>query len=110
MSRTDARLWRWRHRQIALCDRQCGRRPERHGVAHRLTPARAVPAAYLDWETIRDTLEARLAQLAAGFGIAPPTILYKRMARPLVNAVAALAAEFARRGPSAARSPSTDRG
>jgi hypothetical protein len=63
-----------------------------------LKPARAVPVAYLDYETSRDTVESRLALLAAGLGIAPPPILYKRMTRPLVDEAAALAAEFARRG------------
>jgi hypothetical protein len=63
-----------------------------------LKPVRAVPAAYLDWETSRDTVETRLALIAAGLGIEPPPILYKRMTRPLVDDAAALAAEFARRG------------
>jgi hypothetical protein len=63
-----------------------------------LKPIRAVPVAYLDWETSRDTLEMRLAPLAAGLGIDPPAIAYKRMRRPLVDEAAALAAEFARRG------------
>jgi hypothetical protein len=63
-----------------------------------LTPARSVPAAYLDWETSRDTIEMRLALLAAGLGIDPPAILYKRMTRPLVDEAGALAPEFARRG------------
>jgi hypothetical protein len=36
--------------------------------------------------------------LAAGLGVAPPEILYKRMNRPLVDEAGALAAEFARRG------------
>lgn len=62
-----------------------------------LSPARAVAAAFLDWETSRDTVEARLAQVAAGLGIAPPAVLYKRMVRPLVDEAGALAAEFARR-------------
>jgi AAA domain/Toprim-like len=68
------------------------------GVAlpHGLKPLQAVPAAYLDWETSRDTLEGRLGLLAAGLGIAPPPLLYKRMTRPLVDEVVALAAEFAR--------------
>ncbi|MGH7264769.1 MAG: DnaB-like helicase N-terminal domain-containing protein, partial [Candidatus Rokuibacteriota bacterium] len=44
-----------------------------------LVPARAVPTAYLDWETSQDTLESRVAPIAAGLGIAPPGILYKRM-------------------------------
>lgn len=63
-----------------------------------LKPVRAVPAAYLDWETSRDTLEERLALVAAGLVIDPPGILYKRMTRPLVEEAVALAAEFARRG------------
>src|SRR5439155_1273366 len=63
-----------------------------------LKPARAVPAAYLDWETSQDTLETRLALVAAGLGIDPPGIVYKRMTRPLVDEAAALAADFARRG------------
>jgi hypothetical protein len=63
-----------------------------------LKAARAVPVAYLDWETSRDTLEARLAQVAAGLGITPPGIVYKHMVRPLVDEVATLAVEFARRG------------
>jgi len=56
-----------------------------------------MPAAYLDWETSRDTLEARLGLIAAGLGIDPPPIVYKRMTRPLVDEAAALAADFARR-------------
>jgi len=63
-----------------------------------LKPARAVPAAYLDWETSRDTLETRLALVAAGLGIDAPAILYKRMTRPLVDEAGVLAADFARRG------------
>jgi AAA domain len=63
-----------------------------------LKPARAVPCAYLDWETSRDTLESRVGMLAAGLGVKPPPILYKRMARPLVDDAATLAGEFARRG------------
>jgi hypothetical protein len=63
-----------------------------------LKPVRAVPAAFLDWETYRDTVEERLALIAAGLGIAPPPILYKRMTRPLVDEAPALAAEFTRRG------------
>jgi hypothetical protein len=63
-----------------------------------LKPVRAVPVAYLDWETSRDTLEHRIALLAAGLGIDPPAILYKRMTRPLVDEVSTLAPEFARRG------------
>jgi hypothetical protein len=63
-----------------------------------LKPARPVPAAYLDWETSRDTLEERLGKVAAGLGIDPPPVLYKRMTRPLVDEAAALAADFARRG------------
>ena len=61
-------------------------------------PARAVPVAYLDYETTRDTLNARLALIAAGRGIDPTPILYKRMTRPLADEAAALAAEFARSG------------
>jgi AAA domain/Toprim-like len=61
-------------------------------------PERARPAAYLDWETSRDTIEARLGLIAAGLGIDPPPILYKRMTRPLVDVAATLAAEFARSG------------
>jgi hypothetical protein len=62
-----------------------------------LKPVRPAASAYLDWETSRDTLETRLALVAAGLGIDPPAILYKRMTRPLVDEAAALAAEFARR-------------
>jgi hypothetical protein len=62
-----------------------------------LKPARAVPAAYLDWETSRDTIEERVGLLAAGFGIATPPIVYKRMTRPLVEQVERLAREFLRR-------------
>jgi AAA domain len=63
-----------------------------------LKPARPVASAYLDWETSRDTIEARLALISAGLGIDPPGIVYRRMSRPLVDEAAALAAEFARRG------------
>src|SRR4029453_2145097 len=63
-----------------------------------LRPVRAVPAAYLDWETGQATLDERLGQVAAGLGIDPPEILYKRMTRPLVDEAGALAADFSRRG------------
>ncbi|MGH6692068.1 MAG: AAA family ATPase [Gammaproteobacteria bacterium] len=63
-----------------------------------LKPARAVLSAYLDWEVGQDTHELREAMIAAGLGIDPPPILYKRMTRPLVDEAPALAAEFARRG------------
>src|SRR5262249_20126674 len=63
-----------------------------------LKPIRAVPAAYLDWETSRHTVEERLGLLAAGLGVQPPPILYKRMTRSLVDEAPVLAAEFARRG------------
>jgi hypothetical protein len=62
-----------------------------------LKPARAVPVAFLDWETTRDTLDGRLAEVAAGLGIDPPGILYKPMTRPLIDEADDLAAEFARR-------------
>ena len=68
------------------------------GLPFGLKPAQAVPAAYLDWETSRDTLELRLALVAAGLGIDPPALLYKRMTRPLADEAGALAADFARRG------------
>jgi hypothetical protein len=38
-----------------------------------------------------------LGLIAAGLGIDPPTIAYKRMTRPLIEEAAALAADFARR-------------
>lgn len=62
-----------------------------------LVPARAVTVAYLDWETSRDTAEERLGLLAAGLGVDPPPILYKRMTRPLVDEATALAADFTHR-------------
>jgi hypothetical protein len=60
-----------------------------------LKPVRALPVAYLDWETSRDTLEMRLALLAAGLGIDPPPITYRRMTRPLVEEANRVAAELA---------------
>jgi hypothetical protein len=63
-----------------------------------LTPSRAVPSAFLDWETDQETAEGRLALIAAGLEIDPPAILYKRMKRPLVDEATALAADFARHG------------
>jgi AAA domain len=63
-----------------------------------LKPARPVPVAYLDWETSRDTVETRVALIAAGLGIDPPAIKYKRMTRPLVDQAVELAADFARLG------------
>jgi 5S rRNA maturation endonuclease (ribonuclease M5) len=63
-----------------------------------LKPLSAVPVAYLDWETSRATVDERVAFLSAGLGIDPPPIQYKRLARPLVDEVAQLAAEFARLG------------
>lgn len=68
------------------------------GLPFGLKPARAVPAAYLDWETTPDTHDARLGLIAAGLGIDVPAIIYKRMTRPLVDEAAVLAADFARRG------------
>jgi AAA domain len=62
-----------------------------------LKPARAVHVAYLDWETHLDDIEARMGPVAAGLGIDPPPILYKRMTRPLVDEASTLAAEFSRR-------------
>ncbi len=62
-----------------------------------LKPACSTAVAYLDWETSADTLNARLALLAAGWKIPVPEIIYKRMTRPLVDESATLAAEFARR-------------
>jgi len=62
-----------------------------------LRPPRVLPVAYLDWETSRDTLETRLALLAAGLGIDPPPIVYRRMTRPLVEEATRVAAELARR-------------
>jgi AAA domain len=59
-----------------------------------LTPTRAVPSAYLDWETSKATTNTRLRLLSAGLGIAPPRILYKRMTRPLVEEVGALSVEL----------------
>jgi len=61
-----------------------------------LTPMRAVPAAYLDWETSQATTTQRLRLLAAGLGIPPPRLLYKRMTRPLVEDVGMLSVELAR--------------
>ena len=63
-----------------------------------LKPARAAVAAYLDWETSRDAVDERLGLIAAGLGIDPPSVLYKRMVRPLVDEAPALAVEFAHRG------------
>lgn len=63
-----------------------------------LKPARPMVAAYLDWETSRDSAETRLALLAAGLGIDPPAILYKHMTRPLVDEAPTLSTEFAQRG------------
>src|SRR5262249_37370748 len=51
-----------------------------------------------DWETSRDTVEERLALLAAGLRVPPPPIIYRRMTRPLVEDAPAPAAGFARRG------------
>jgi hypothetical protein len=63
-----------------------------------LKPARAVPVAILDYETSRGAASPRSALISAGLGVDPPSILYKRMTRPLVDEADALAAEFARRG------------
>ena len=51
----------------------------------------AGPVLYLDWETDRETAEERLWLLAAGRGDdRPPAILYRRLARPLVEEVEAV--------------------
>jgi hypothetical protein len=52
----------------------------------------------LDWETDRATADARVGQLAAGLGVDPPAVLYKRMTGPLYERARPLAAELARRG------------
>jgi hypothetical protein len=62
-----------------------------------LKPSRALPAAYLDWETSRDTVDERLALIAAGLGVEIPAIIYRRMSRPLVEEANVVAAELARR-------------
>lgn len=62
-----------------------------------LKPVRAVPAAYLDWETSHATLDTRMSLVAAGLGVEPAGILYKRMTRPLIDVAETLAADFARR-------------
>jgi hypothetical protein len=61
-----------------------------------LRPTRAVPVAYLDWETSRTTADARLGLLAAGLGVDPPPILYRRMRRPLAEEAEELAGDLAR--------------
>ena len=63
-----------------------------------LRATRPLRAAYLDWETSKDTVDARVGLLAAGLGIDPPPILYKRMKRRPVDEAPARVAEFARRG------------
>jgi len=63
-----------------------------------LKPVRPMLTVILDWETTSDTPDSRLGPLAAGLGIDPPPIIYKRMTRPLVDEAPALAADFARRG------------
>jgi hypothetical protein len=63
-----------------------------------LRPTRQTPVAYLDWETDAETVNDRLGRLAAGLGIEPPPILYRRMTRPLVEVATGLAADFRRRG------------
>jgi len=62
-----------------------------------LAPAQAVPVAYFDWETTLDTVDARVALLAAGLGVPVPLIFYKPMTRPLQHEARALATECARR-------------
>src|SRR5262249_27230387 len=62
-----------------------------------LKVTRPTPAAYLDWETSRDTVEMRLRLVSNGLGVAPPGILYKRMTRPLVDKMARSRAGLARR-------------
>src|SRR5262249_24890917 len=66
------------------------------GLPGGFRPERAMPAAYLDWETSRDTMDARLGAIASGLGIEPPPIPYQRMRRPLIDVATTLAAEFAR--------------
>jgi len=61
-----------------------------------LLPVRAVPAAYLDWETTKNTLDERLGRVAVGLGVDPPPLLYKHMTRPLVDEVGRLSVEFAK--------------
>jgi hypothetical protein len=68
------------------------------GLPGRLKPTRQVRVAVLDWETDRATADARVGQLAAGLGVDPPAVLYKRMTGPLYERARPLAAELARRG------------
>lgn len=61
-------------------------------------PARQAAVLYLDWETHQGTQDLRLSRLAAGLGIAPPPIFYRRMTRPLVEVATELARECQERG------------
>lgn len=65
------------------CVVQPGERMAR--LPSQLRPTRQTPVAYLDWETDAERVNDRLGRLAAGLGIEPPPILYRRMTRPLVR-------------------------
>lgn len=52
----------------------------------------------LDWEASAQEWNDRIVRVAAGLGIDPPTIAYRRMRRPLADQVEELAVEIDRRG------------
>jgi len=61
-------------------------------------PARQAVVLYLDWETHQGAQDLRLSRLAAGLGIEPPPIFYRRMTRPLVEIATEVARECQERG------------
>lgn len=52
----------------------------------------------LDWEASAQEWNDRIVRVAAGLGIDPPAIAYRRMRRPLVDQVEELSVEIDRRG------------
>lgn len=53
------------------------------------------PVLILDWEDDAEVWNERVRYIAIGAGIAPPTIRYRRMSRPLSDQLESLAAEVA---------------
>lgn len=60
-------------------------------------PAQKSTVLVLDWEDDSDVWNTRLRQIAVGAGQLPPMVAYRRMKRPLADALESIAAEVAAR-------------
>jgi hypothetical protein len=68
------------------------------GIIPGVSPAITGPILYLDWETDGSVINERVQSIAAGAGIDPPTIIYRRCFRPLAAEAEEIANAVAERG------------